>query len=276
VRLQALYSLILTTDSTTDRASKQSYPRKLFGLWRAVYAPGDGQTVRRTLVNVSLREEFFRLYEQCVANGSTARGATYCDPGISLSCRLRDPPSSTPTPVTQCRRLWNMTMCDETNHVAAAPTRTAPLVSKPSPPELSGPENSPPDHPTPESLLPRYSPIPSLPPAKQTRKAVKRQCEAELLRNEGEEDTLLLSPLHDSNPPPALSPLSMPITSPMLRTPLSLSPPEQGPSTQFEPPRSPLRQLLRQQTSLHRRRLLSLRYPRLRPLTRTRSRCSSW
>jgi hypothetical protein len=134
-------------------------------------------------------------------------------------------------------------MCDATNHVAAAaPTPTSPLVSEPSPPELLGPENSPPGHPTPESLLPRYSPIPSLPPAKLTRKAVKRQCEAELLRKKGEEDTLLLSPLHDSPPPPALSPLSMPITSLMLRTPLSLSPPEQGPSTQFEPPRSPLRQ----------------------------------
>jgi hypothetical protein len=101
---------------------------------------------------------------------------------------------------------------------------TAPL-----PPELSGPEHSPHDQPTPESLLPRYSPIPSLPPAKQTRKAMKRRCEAELLRNKGEEDTLLLSPLHDSPPLPALSPLSMPITFSILRTPPLLSPPGKRP-----------------------------------------------
>jgi hypothetical protein len=145
-------------------------------------------------------------------------------------------------------------MCDASNHVAvAAPAPTAPLVSEPSPPKLSGPEHSPPYHPMPESLLPCYSPIPSPPPAKRTRKNP-------LLLS-----PLLLFPLHDLPPPPALSPLSTPITSMMLRTPLPLSPPEQGPSTPIQATRSTLRQLPHQQTSSHPRLSLSLHYPRLKP-----------
>jgi hypothetical protein len=63
---------------------------------------------------------------------------------------------------------------------------------------------------------------------------VKKLCEAELLRTEGEEDTLLLSPLHASPPPQVLSPLSTPTTSPMPWTPPPLSPLKQGPSTPFQ------------------------------------------
>ncbi len=96
--------------------------------------------------------------------------------------------------------------------------------------EISWPEHSPPEHPPPEVSLPRYSPIPSPPPAKRTRKAVKRRCEAELLRGGGEWDTLLLSPPHGS-------PLS-PTTLPPPRTPPSLLSP--GPSSPIrvtpEPP----------------------------------------
>jgi hypothetical protein len=47
-------------------------------------------------------------------------------------------------------------------------------------------------------------PNPSPPPAKRTRKAARRRCEAELLRDGGEEGDLLLSPL--MRPSPALMP----------------------------------------------------------------------
>ncbi len=150
---------------------------------------------------------------------------------IMLSCCLRALSTNIAAPVF--RRRQNTTMGELANHVATAvPAPTAPPDSKPLPPESLWPEHSPPKHPLPESLLPCFSPIPSPPPAKRTRKAVKRHCEAELLglRDQGE-DTLLLSPLHGLPPPPALSPHPLPITTPMSRTPPTLSPSEQGPFT---------------------------------------------
>jgi hypothetical protein len=85
--------------------------------------------------------------------------------------------------------------------------------------------------PMPESLLPRHLLITSPPPAKRTRKAMKRRCEAELLRDEGEDGNLLLSPLRHLPPPPVLSPLSTPSSPPTPRMPPPPSPPEPRPST---------------------------------------------
>jgi hypothetical protein len=81
--------------------------------------------------------------------------------------------------------------------------------------------------------------IPSPPPAKRTRKAVKRRCEAELLRGGGEWGTLLLSPPHGSPLQSVLPPQPQsPITLPPPQTPPSLLPP--GPSSPIratpEPP----------------------------------------
>jgi hypothetical protein len=154
-----------------------------------------------------------------------------------------------------------MTMCNVTKQVVAAPPApTAPLVPEHSPPELLGPKLSPPNHPMPESLLPRYSPIPSLPPAKRTRRAVKRQCEAELLRSEEGEDTLLSTTrIADATDASA--------------TIASGTRPIYANSSH---PGVPLRPLLRQRTSSYSRRSLSLRLRRLRLQTRTQSRCSSW
>jgi hypothetical protein len=152
----------------------------------------------------------------CVANGLTARVAIRSAAGnqeIILSCRLRALSTNTATPAARRRRRRhrrhrNTTMGDAANLVATAmPASIAP---------------------TPVTSPPHFSPIPSPPPAKRTRKAVKRRCEAELLRYEGEEDTLLLSPPHGSPPPPALLPHPPPITPPMSRTPPPLPPLEQG------------------------------------------------
>jgi hypothetical protein len=152
---------------------------------------------------------------------------------ITLSCRLRAPSTSITAQVARRlrrRRCQNTTMGDVANHLAAAmPALTAPPVSEHSLPKTSGPEHSPPEHPPQESSLPRYSPLPSQPPAKRTRKAVKRRCEAELLRGKGEGDTLLFSPLHGSPLPSALSPQQSCITSPLPQTPQSTSP--LGPSS---------------------------------------------
>jgi hypothetical protein len=57
---------------------------------------------------LSPREEFFRLYELCVAIGFAARVAIRSAAGtqeISLSCCFRATPSSTSAPVAQRRRF---------------------------------------------------------------------------------------------------------------------------------------------------------------------------
>jgi hypothetical protein len=183
------------------------------------------------------------LYELCVANGFSSCVAICSAAGtqeITLSCRLRAPATILTAQVARRRRRRrNMTVGDVAKQLTAAtPAPAAPLVSEPSPPEPSRPEHSPPEHPPPEVSLPRYSPIPSPLPAKRTRKAVKRRCEAELLRGGGEWDTLLLSPPHGSPLPTVLSPLQSPTTLPPPRTPPSLSSP--GPSSPIrampEPP----------------------------------------
>jgi hypothetical protein len=194
----------------------------------------DGVNATSLPLQFSPREDFFHLYELCVANGFTARVAIRSASGsqeISLSCRLRAPPSNIPAQTAQRRRRRrrrprNTAVGDATNHVVHAP-----LVPESSPTEPSGPELSP----TPRNLI-----TPSPPPAKRTRRAVKRRCEAELLRIEEGENTLLLSPLHASPTPQLLSPLSTTTTSPTPRTPPPLSPLKQDQSTQVlttpEPP----------------------------------------
>jgi hypothetical protein len=95
--------------------------------------------------------------------------------------------------------------------------------------------------------LPDSSPNPLPLPDKRTRKAVRRRCKAELLRDGGEEEALFLSPLNTTppsqaltpqppTPPPAssltplspspaqLSPLALPLPTPISPLPAQLSP----------------------------------------------------
>jgi hypothetical protein len=210
--------------------------------WARVVRDGASATSQPPLPQAALspREDFFRLYELCVANGFSARVAIRSAAGtqeITLSCRLRAPATILIAQVAprrrrrRHRRRRNPTVGDVAKQLSVAtPAHAAPPVSEPSPPEPSWPEHSPPEHPPPESSLPRHSPIPSPLPAKRTRKAVKRRCKAELLRGGGEWDTLLLSPPRGSPPQTVPSPQQQsPITLPPPRTPPSLSPP--GPSS---------------------------------------------
>jgi hypothetical protein len=220
--------------------------------WARVVRDGASATSQPPLPQaaLSLREDFFHLYELCVANGFSARVAIRSAAGtqeMMLSCRLRAPATILTAEVApRCRRRrQNSTVGDVAKQLAAAtPAHAAPPVSEPLPPEPSRPEHSPPEHPPPESSLPRHSPIPSPPPAKRTTKVVKRRCEAELLRGGGEWDTLLLSPPHGSPLQTVPSPQQQsPITLPPPRTPPSLSPP--GPSSPIAPRQSLLCQLPR-------------------------------
>lgn len=172
--------------------------------WARVVRDGASAT---SLPPLSPREDFFRLYELCVANGFSARVAIRSAAGtqeITLSCRLRAPATiltaqAAPRRRRRRRRRRNPIVGDVTKQLSAAtPAHAAQSVSEPSPPVPSRPELSPPEHPPPASSIPRHSHIPSPPPAKRTRKAVKRRCEAELLRGGEGLDTLLLSPPHGS------------------------------------------------------------------------------
>jgi hypothetical protein len=263
--------------------------------WARVVRDGASATSQPPL---SLREDFFRLYELCVANGFSAHVAIRSAAGtqeITLSCQLRAPATILTAQAAQRRRHRYPTVGDVTKQLAAAtPAHAVPPVSKPSLPLPLRPEHSPPEHPPPASSLTRHSSIPSPPPAKRTRKAVKRRCEAELLRGGEGLDTLLLSPPHGSPPQTVSWPQQRsPSTVLPPRTPPSESPP--GPSSPVRATPEPPSPTTAPSSSLPRRQLLPLRNPRLRmprlgqlrlrppnltppcrrpPRTRTRSRCS--
>jgi hypothetical protein len=114
---------------------------------------------------------------------------------VSLTCHFPSALASAPRRRRRRRpRRRGQAAC------AGATTRTS------SPPIIS----SRPEHPSPIPTVPEPSPhksppTPSPPPAKRTRKAVKRRCEVELLRGDGVEDDVYVSP-PPLTPPPARSP----------------------------------------------------------------------
>jgi hypothetical protein len=119
-----------------------------------------------------------------------------------------------------------------------APSSAAPRVHTPtrarsptSPPKTAVPEHFM-HEPTQPEHFPGSSPNPSPPPAKRTRKAARRRCEAELLRDGGEEGDILLSPL--TRPFPALTPqppTPPPAPTPTPRSALPVLTSSQGPPT---------------------------------------------
>jgi hypothetical protein len=183
----------------------------------------------------SQKDDFFCLYKRCVASGLRARVEIRNCSGfqeITLSCRLQ----ATPHAIGASRA----------HRGSEYPLPEYPL---PEPPQPEHPPASPPmptrpksltalhkqavpEQPPPMPLRPEHSPdfssnpSPSPPPAKQTRKAARRQCRAKLLRDGGEEEALVLSPLNTTPPSPALT--TRPPSPPPSPSPTSLSPsPEQ-------------------------------------------------
>jgi hypothetical protein len=133
---------------------------------------------------------------------------------ISLSCHLQTSPIIIAATVAQRRSHRRCHCCvttvtDEVSAEAmlapfsAAPAAPPPPLAKspsslpePSQPEPSWPEPSLPEISLPKPSLPGSLPVPLPPPAKWTRKAVKRRYKAEFLRDEGKDEDLLLSPHH--------------------------------------------------------------------------------
>jgi hypothetical protein len=160
---------------------------------------------------------------------------------ILLSCRLQAATIAIAAPRARrhCRRRRRRPVSTRTDEVCTlAPSSAAPRVHMPtraksptSPPKTAGPEH-PMHEPTQPDHSPGSSPNSSPPPAKRTRKAARKRCEAELLRDGGEEGDLLLSPL--MRPSPALTPgppTPPPAPTPTPQSALPVLTSSQGPPT---------------------------------------------
>jgi hypothetical protein len=190
----------------------------------------DGARATHTAVS---RQDFLALYEHCSESGLRTRLILRHQAGsyeISISCRLSAPPSDANAPHNVRRRRRRRNRAP-----ATAPPRTAP-----------------PSYPAASSLppsIPRDVPSltePASPQAKRTRKAARRRCEAELLREHDSDEDLQLSPLSHCrqatpiNPDPALAippPLDPPpatdepdatLTPPPSSSPILCSPPRRS------------------------------------------------
>jgi hypothetical protein len=118
-------------------------------------------------------QDFLALYERCIDSGLRTH-IIFCHHAgiheISISCHLSTPPldAHTPADVRRCRR-WRQ----RASAAAAASPAGPPLHGAPHPTPPSPPTSTPPDATSPATIT-------SL-PAKRTRKAARRRCEAELL-----------------------------------------------------------------------------------------------
>jgi hypothetical protein len=149
-------------------------------------------------VEISSTADFLALYDRCVSSGLKTRISLSNTSGaqeVTITCHF---PSSLASASRLRRRRRPRRRGQAVS--AAATTRTS------SPPIISALPSTRPEHPSPTQPVPELSPhksppIPSPPPAKRTRKAVKRRCEVELLRGHGMEDDFYV-------PPPLLTPPS--------------------------------------------------------------------
>ncbi len=184
-------------------------------------------------VVTSSTTDFVAFYDRCISSGLKARISLSNSSGVqevTLTCHFLSSLASAPRHRRRCRpQRRGQAVC------AAATTRTS------SPPIISALSSTRPEHPSPIPTVPLPSlhkspPTPSPPPAKWTRKAVKRRCEVELLRGvRVEDDVYVLPPLLTLPParsPPPLSPTPTPTTSPVAELSLFLTDPPQLPTTQ--------------------------------------------
>ncbi len=128
------------------------------------------------------RQDFLALYEHCIDSGLWTRIIFRHQAGIheiSISCRLTAPPSDAcaPADVRRCRRQRKRVPAAAATSPAAPPVLGAPRPTATSPPASNSPEA--PSPATIASLL-----------AKRTRKAARRRCEAELLRESDVDEEL--------------------------------------------------------------------------------------
>jgi hypothetical protein len=164
------------------------------------------------------RDELLALYERCVASGLKARFAVRYVAGVqeaSLTCSLSPPISATNAPTIKRRRrrhrrrVLAATVATDTPPLADVAMTSKPLPCQMAPSTAHARPLTPPAAPS----APPQAPISSLetsppatpPPAKRTRRAVKRRCEVELLRGEGWDGELVISPLSCTSPPPSIS-----------------------------------------------------------------------
>jgi hypothetical protein len=240
----------------------------------------DGACARRppqqsspTLENIA-KEDFVALYECCVRAGLKARVAIRHAAGpheVTLSCYFstKPPPNA---PAARRRRRRRLRRDPVATDAATAPDAVGGNKSPPSarakdydslatthaaidadtaPDYVCGDKPPPAARAETESdaTTPAVPPSPPLisPPAKRTRKAAKRRCEVELLRDEELEGEIQLSPLSCATHTPSLSPPTPP-TPPenddlqlLLSSPTPTSPsalPMPSPTTS-SPPSSP-------------------------------------
>jgi hypothetical protein len=141
------------------------------------------------------RLDFLALYERCIDSGLRTRIVIRHQDGsheISISCRLSVPPVDAHAPAyvrRRRRRRKRAPVAAAASPSASQPAQGARTHSTPSPPA-----SSPPKEPSPATI--------ASPPAKRTRKAAKRRCEAELLRESHADDELLLSPISPARTAP--------------------------------------------------------------------------
>jgi hypothetical protein len=102
---------------------------------------------------------------------------------VLISCCLCAPPSDACAPADVRRRRHRRNRAP----AAAATSEPPPVHGAPRPTAPSQSSPTPPDVPSPATIV--------SPPAKRTRKAARRRCEAELLRDSDAEDELQLSPI---------------------------------------------------------------------------------
>ncbi len=152
------------------------------------------------------RQDFLALYERCIDSGLRTRIVfRHQDSSheISISCRLCAPPVDAHAPANtrrRRRRRKRAPVAAAASSSARQPVQGAPTHSMPSPPTSTLPEE-----PFPATI--------ASPPAKRTRKAAKRRCEVELLRESNADDDVLLSPISQARSAP-FSPVSPALTTP--------------------------------------------------------------
>ncbi len=154
-------------------------------------------------VVISSTADFLALYDRCVSSGLKTRISLSNTSGlqeVTIMCHF--PSSLTSAP--RRRRRRRPRRCGQAVSATATTRTSSPPMTLALP--STGREHPLPIPPVPELSPHKSLPTPSPPPAKRTKKAVKRRCEAELLRGDGVEDDVYVPPPLLTLPPAATEP----------------------------------------------------------------------
>jgi hypothetical protein len=171
------------------------------------------------------RQDSLALYELCIDSGLWTRIVFRHQDGsheVSISCRLCAPPVDAHAPANaharrRRRQRKRAPVAAAVSEPAHQPVLGATAHTMPPPPTSTPPATV------------------ASPPAKQTRKAAKRRCEVELLREDITDDQILLSPISQAGKSP-LSPVSPALPTPIDSAPTFSPPSEPTPSLPSSPP----------------------------------------